>query len=92
MPFFCEKNVRGFYSAKNISTLDLIQQNFNGSNPDGSFTLPDQNSFLGPVVTYKRLLLSNSCIYVFMLLFSFSISKIENETNNTKLCLQKSHL
>ena len=41
-----------------------------------------------PVVPYMRLLWSNLCIYVFVLLFSFSIFsdqwslKIENENNN----------
>ena len=43
-----------------------------------------------PMIPYMRLLWSNFCIYVFMLLFSFSIFsdrrslKMENENNSTK--------
>ena len=44
----------------------------------------------GPIILYMRLLWSNFCFYVFMLLFSFPIFsdrwtlKIVNENNNTK--------
>ena len=44
---------------------------------------------LVPMIPYKRLQWSDLCIYVFLLLFSFSIFsdwqllKIENENNNT---------
>ena len=50
-----------------------------------------RTGFCAPMVTYMRLLLSNFCFYVSMLLFSFSIFsdcqslKIENENNNTKI-------
>ena len=48
-----------------------------------------------PMIPYMRLLSSNFCIYVFLLLFSFSIFsdrrslKIENENNNTKTLATK---
>ena len=47
------------------------------------------------MIPYMRLLLSNFCIYVFMLLFSFSIFsdrplKIEYENNNRKTLIAKS--
>ena len=28
----------------------IVQQNFNGSNPDGSFTMDESNTFLSPQV------------------------------------------
>ena len=73
----------------NYSLRVRLQLNFNGSNPDGLFTLPDWNSFLDPSFSiYKTCVVK--CIYVFMLLFSFSVFsdlrslKIENENNSMK--------
>ena len=35
-------------SSISLDAEGQIPQNFNGSNPDRSYTLPDQNLFLGP--------------------------------------------
>ena len=47
-----------------------IQYNLNGSNPDGSFTLDDSNSFFSP---YKMLPIARKQIFRFFFLFYHGI-------------------
>ena len=59
------------YTYMYCTGFQIIHLKSNGSIPDGSFTMPDLNSFFGPF-NHKHET-SVVSVYVFMMLFSFSI-------------------
>ena len=54
------------------SKANLLQYNLNGSNPDGSFTMDDSNSFFSP---YKILPIAQENKYL-GILFSYFIMEL----------------
>ena len=53
----------------------VVQQNSIGSSPDGSFTLPDQNLFLGPYdPIYETSLVKFLHLYAHAVIFIFYLS------------------
>ena len=62
------------YIQSSLSQTTDIQQNFNDSNPDGSFTLPDYYSFLGPYGhIYETSMVSflHLCFHAIIFIFCF---------------------
>ena len=57
------------FSAGTKQWKKSVQYNLNGSNPDGSFTVDDSNSFFSP---YKILLIANKYLGI----FSYFIMKL----------------
>ena len=70
--YYFKRTLFHFEYGTHNGPLQYIQYNFSDSNPDSSFCL-NSTCFLVPMIPHMSLLWSNIWIYVFMLLFSFSV-------------------